>query len=69
MTLLGVEQLGIDLGEALLPLLDEPAGTALLQRIGGLRRALALELGIAPPGVHVKDDLRLPDRCFAIRSA
>ena len=66
-TLLGVEQLGIDLGEALLPLLDEPAGTALLQRIGGLRRALALELGIVLPGVHVKDDLRLPDRCFAIR--
>jgi len=66
-TLVGVEQLGIDLGEALLPLLEEPAGSALLQRIGGLRRALALELGIVLPGVHVRDDLRLPERCFAIR--
>jgi flagellar biosynthesis protein FlhA len=65
--LLGVEQLGIDLGEALLPLLEEPAGTALLQRIGVLRRSLALELGIVLPGVHIRDDLRLPQRGFAIR--
>jgi flagellar biosynthesis protein FlhA len=65
--LLGVDQLGIDVGEALLPLLDEPAGTALLQRIGGLRRSLALELGVVLPGVHVRDDLRLPQRGFAIR--
>jgi flagellar biosynthesis protein FlhA len=65
--LLGVEQLGIDLGEALLPLLEEPAGTALLQRIGVLRRSLALELGIVRPGVHIRDDLRLPQRGFAIR--
>jgi flagellar biosynthesis protein FlhA len=59
--------LGIDVGEALLPLLDEPAGSALLHRIGGLRRALALELGVVLPGVHVRDDLRLPQRGFAIR--
>jgi flagellar biosynthesis protein FlhA len=65
--LLGVDQLGIDVGEALLPLLDEPAGSALLQRIGGLRRALALELGVVLPGVHVRDDQRLPQRGFAIR--
>jgi len=65
--LLGVDQLGIDVGEALLPLLDEPAGSALLQRIGNLRRAIALELGVVLPGVHVRDDLRLPERGFAIR--
>jgi flagellar biosynthesis protein FlhA len=65
--LLGVDQLGIDVGEALLPLLDEPAGTTLLQRIGGLRRSLALELGVVLPGVHVRDDLSLPQRGFAIR--
>jgi len=65
--LLGVDQLGIDLGEALLPLMDEPAGSVLLRRIGGLRRSLALELGIVLPGVHVRDDLRLPERGFAIR--
>ncbi|HZV78162.1 MAG TPA: flagellar biosynthesis protein FlhA [Candidatus Binatus sp.] len=66
-SLLGVEQLGIDVGESLLPLLDEPAGSALLSRIGGLRRSLALELGIVLPGVHVRDDFRLPERGFAIK--
>jgi len=65
--LLGVEQLSIDVGEHLLPLLEEPAGNVLLQRIGVLRRALALELGLVIPGVHIRDDLRLPRRGFAIR--
>ena len=64
---LGVDQLTIDVGEALLSLLDEPAGSALLQRIAALRRVVALELGIVLPGVHVRDDLRLPPRGFAIR--
>ena len=65
--LLGVEQLGIDVGEHLMPLLEEPAGSVLLQRIGILRRTLALELGLVLPGVHIRDDIRLPQRGFAIR--
>lgn len=66
-TLLGVEALSIDLGERLLPLIEQPAAAALLQRISLLRRAVALELGVVLPGVHIKDDLRLPARGFAIR--
>ena len=65
--LLGVEQLAIDVGEQLTPLLEEPAGNVLLQRIGVLRRTLALELGLVLPGVHIRDDARLPQRGFAIR--
>jgi len=65
--LLGMEQLTVDIGESLLSLLEEPAGSALLQRIAALRRALALELGIVLPGVQVRDDLRLPARGFAVR--
>jgi len=65
--LLGVDQLAIDVGEALLPLLDEPAATALLARIAALRRSLALESGIVIPGVRVRDDDRLPARGYAIR--
>jgi flagellar biosynthesis protein FlhA len=66
-SLVGVDQLSIDVGEALLPLLDEPGGSALLSRIAGLRRALALELGFVLPGVRIRDDLRLPPRAFVIR--
>jgi flagellar biosynthesis protein FlhA len=66
-SLLGVDQLAIDVGEALLPLLDEPAGSALLARIASLRRTIAIELGVVLPGVRVRDDDRLPARGFAIR--
>jgi flagellar biosynthesis protein FlhA len=65
--LVGVEQLAIDVGEALLPLLDEPAGSALLARIASLRTTVALELGLVLPGVRVRDDLRLPPRGYAVR--
>ena len=65
--LLGVDHLAIDVGEALLPLLDEPAATALLSRIAALRRRLALEAGIVIPSVRVRDDERLPPRGYAIR--
>ena len=65
--LVGVEQLSIDVGEALLPLLDEPAGSALLARIASLRTNVALEIGVVIPGVRVRDDLRLPPRAYAIR--
>ncbi|MDQ2762512.1 MAG: flagellar biosynthesis protein FlhA, partial [Pseudomonadota bacterium] len=65
--LLGVDHLAIDVGEALLPLLDEPAGSALLGRISDLRRSLALDLGLVIPAVRVRDDMRLPPRGFAIR--
>jgi flagellar biosynthesis protein FlhA len=65
--LVGVEQLSIDVGEALLPLLDDPAGSALLARIAGLRTKIALDLGVVLPGVRVRDDLRLPPRAYAIR--
>jgi len=65
--LVGVEQLSIDVGEALLPLLDDPAGSALLARIAALRTKIALDLGVVLPGVRVRDDLRLPPRGYAIR--
>jgi len=50
-----------------LPLLDDPAGSALLARIAGLRTKIALDLGVVLPGVRVRDDLRLPPRAYAIR--
>ncbi|MDQ6766305.1 MAG: flagellar biosynthesis protein FlhA, partial [Candidatus Eremiobacteraeota bacterium] len=66
-TLLGVEPLSINVGERLLPLLEQPAASALLGRIALVRRNIALELGIVLPGVHIKDDLTLPARGFAVR--
>lgn len=66
-TLLAMDALSIDLGEELLPLLEQAAGSVLLHRIALLRRVLALELGIVMPGVRVQDDMVLPKRGFAIK--
>lgn len=65
-TLLGVDALSIQLGERLLPLLEQPASDALLNRIAVLRRRVALDLGIVMPGVAVQDNLRLPPGGYAI---
>jgi flagellar biosynthesis protein FlhA len=65
--LLGVEPLSIELGERLLPLLEQPAAAALLGRIALVRRAVALDLGVVVPGVRVRDDLALAPRAFTIR--
>ncbi|MBV8164300.1 MAG: FHIPEP family type III secretion protein [Candidatus Eremiobacteraeota bacterium] len=64
---LGIDPLRIDVGERLLPMLEQPAAGVLLERIALVRRRVALDLGIVVPGVHVKDDLSLPPSTFAIR--
>ena len=65
--LLGVDPLAVDVGLDLVSLLDEPAASALLARIGAARQRIALELGLVIPSVRVRDDLRLGPREFAIR--
>jgi flagellar biosynthesis protein FlhA len=65
--LVGVDALSIDVGVDLYPLLAPPNADALLDRIGDVRRALAVETGIVIPGVRLRDDaLRAPDT-YAIR--
>ncbi len=65
--LLGVDALAIEVGEALVSMLDEPASSALLARIALVRQHVALELGIVIPSVRVRDDQRLAPREFVIR--
>jgi flagellar biosynthesis protein FlhA len=65
--LVGVDALAIDLGAELLPLLAPPNDDALLDRIGEVRRALAIEIGIAIPGVRLRDDLGREPNTYAIR--
>ncbi|MCS7150211.1 MAG: flagellar biosynthesis protein FlhA [Caldimicrobium sp.] len=54
-----VELLAVELGYALIYLADETRGGDLLERIKGLRRQLAHEMGIIIPSVHVRDNLAL----------
>jgi flagellar biosynthesis protein FlhA len=65
--LLRLDELGLELGAALVPLVDEKQGGQLLARIRALRRHLALQLGFIVPSVHITDNLQLNPREYVIR--
>ena len=65
--LVGVDAIAIELGTDLLGLFSAPNDETLLDRIGEIRRALAVEIGIVIPGVRLRDEpSRAPDT-YAIR--
>jgi len=65
--LIGVDALSIDLGLDLGSLLVPPLADAVLDRIGEVRRGLAVEIGIVMPGVRLRDDLARDAQSYAIR--
>lgn len=58
--LVQVEPLEIEIGYGLIPLVDESRNGDLLQRIGIVRKQLALELGLLVPAVRIRDNIQLP---------
>jgi flagellar biosynthesis protein FlhA len=62
-----VEPLEVELGYALVPLVDEAQKGDLLQRIGLLRKQLATELGIIVPPARIRDNIQLPATEYAIK--
>ena len=65
--LIGVDALAIDVGADLAALLAPPAADRLLDRIGEIRRGLAVEIGLVMPGVRLRDDLARDPGSYAIR--
>ncbi len=65
--LLHLDDLALEVGSALVLLVDEKQGGQLLGRIRALRRHLALQLGFIVPSVHITDNLQLNPREYAIR--
>ncbi len=68
--LLRLEDLTLEIGFQLIPLVDEKQGGQLLSRVRTLRRHLSSELGFLVPPVHISDNLRLRPReyLFSLRS-
>jgi flagellar biosynthesis protein FlhA len=64
--LLKLDELALEMGYALVPLVDAQQGGQLLDRIRALRRNLALQLGFLVPPVHITDNLRLKPREYVI---
>jgi flagellar biosynthesis protein FlhA len=60
--LLRLEELTLEIGFQLIPLVDEKQGGQLLNRVRTLRRHLSSEMGFLVPPVHISDNLRLRPR-------
>jgi flagellar biosynthesis protein FlhA len=63
---IGVDPLSIEVGYALVSLVDEKQGGTLLARVRTIRRQIASDTGITVPPVRVADNLQLPPRGYRI---
>ena len=65
--LLQIDPIELEVGYALIPLVDEGQGGDLLERISLLRKQAAMELGILVPPIRIRDDIRLPANEYVIK--
>jgi flagellar biosynthesis protein FlhA len=65
--LLQLDPIELEVGYALIPLVDEKQGGDLLDRIQMLRKQSAQELGILVPAIRIRDDIRLPANEYIIK--
>lgn len=67
-TALKIDDLKIELGYALLPLVNGPDGTdRLTEQIKALRRSLAIEMGFVMPAVRILDNVQLEANTYIIK--
>ena len=62
-----LDDLSLEVGYGLVPLVDAKQGGQFLQRVRALRRHLALRLGFVVPSVHITDNLRLLAKEYVIQ--
>jgi len=65
--LLAIDQLELEVGYALVPLVDEAQQGDLLQRIALVRKQVALEQGLVVPPIRIRDNVQLPPTEYRIR--
>lgn len=65
--LLKLDQLELEVGYSLIPLVDSSQGGDLLERITMMRRQLALELGLLVKPVRVRDNMQLAPNDYSIK--
>ena len=64
-----LDDLSLEIGYTLVPLVTEKKGSDLLKRIGAIRKEIALDLGLVAPDIRIMDNMSLnPDEyCFKIQ--
>jgi len=66
-SLLAVDQLELEIGYNLIPLVDANQGGDLLNRITLIRRQLAIDLGLVVPPIRIRDNIQLPPSVYVIK--
>ncbi len=61
-----VDPLGVDVGYALVSLVDERQNGTLLTRVRSIRKQIATETGLVVPPVRIADNLQLGPRAYSI---
>ncbi|MEQ8357337.1 MAG: flagellar biosynthesis protein FlhA [Kiloniellaceae bacterium] len=64
---LQIDQVRLELGYGLLPMINGQGGQRLTDQIKSLRRQLAQEIGFVMPSVRIQDNLQLPANTYVIR--
>ena len=64
--LLKLDELSLEVGYGLVPLVDQNQGGQLLARVKALRQNLAQQLGFIVPPIHITDNVRLKPKEYAI---
>jgi flagellar biosynthesis protein FlhA len=65
--LLAVDTLELEVGYGLVAMVDAARGGDLLDRIAGIRRHLAVELGLVMPSVRIRDNMQLEPNEYRVK--
>lgn len=65
-TVIPLDLMEVQVGYGLIGLVDGDRGGALLDRIKGLRRQIASEMGFVVPPIHIRDNLQLRPNEYAV---
>jgi flagellar biosynthesis protein FlhA len=66
-TALAIDDLRLELGYGLIPLINETRGYKLTDQIKALRRQIASEMGFVMPSVRILDNMQLPANAYVVR--
>lgn len=64
---LAMDDLRLELGFSLLPLINDARGYRLTDQIKALRRQIAIDMGFIMPSVRILDNMQLPGTTYVIR--
>ena len=59
----------LEIGYAVIPVVDPEQGGDLLERISSMRKRFALEMGLVVPPIRIRDNMQLSPEKYAINQA